>query len=418
MSTTHYKRYKYRLYPTPEQEEQLARVFGCVRVVYNDALRRAQDAYRETGKYPGRFELQKMMAADKKTEERAWLYEVGASFLQYSIINLDRAYRNFFDSVKGKRKGPRVSAPKFKKKQSRQSASCTLDQKSPHQVVVLNAKWAYIKVPKLGQVKFRLTRELPSRPKTATIIKEPDGRYFVSFIVQVEDEPLSEAPNDVVGIDLGLTDLAILAKSNGERSKVRNPKYLREAEKRLKTAQRRLSRKKKGSNRYERQRKVVAKQHAKVRNTRLDYLHKQARAIVDENQVIAMEKLSVAGLAKTRLGKSIYDASWSTLVRLIQEKAESAGRTFVQIDQWAPTSQVCSVCGVRNGKKPLHVRMWTCPECGAVLDRDYNAAVNVILAAGFAESLNARGEDVRRALASVSGANLDETRTTPIPTLV
>jgi putative transposase len=221
------------------------------------------------------------------------------------------------------------------------------------------------------------------------------------------------ATDRVAGIDVGLTHLAHIASNDGTSERIENPRHLRAAERRLAAAQRALSRKQKGSANRGKARLRVAKLHSKVRNTRLDHHHKLALRIVRENQTVAVEGLNVKGLARTRLGKSIHDAGWATLVTLLKEKAAQYGREIRVISQWEPTSQVCSVCGVKDGKKQLSVREWTCGGCGAILDRDYNAAVNIMLAAGLAESLNACGPDVRRTLACATGVEARTHRTDP-----
>ena len=198
---------------------------------------------------------------------------------------------------------------------------------------------------------------------------------------------------------MGLKDLAVTVNSNGGSTVFANTRPLKQAEKKLARLQRQLSRKKKGSNRYTKQRLRVAKAHTRIRNVRTHYLHQVANQVVNENQVITLETLTIKGLARTRLGKSVLDASWGQLNRLIEEKAADRGRTLIRVDRFAPTTQTCSICGTPNGKKPLSVREWVCAGCGHRVDRDRNAAVNIMLAAGLAESLNGHcGDDVRRSL--------------------
>lgn len=232
------------------------------------------------------------------------------------------------------------------------------------------------------------------------LIQEPDGRYYVSFVVDVQEQALP-ATSTACGIDLGLTDLATVAQSNGERNKVENPRWMRTRQKKLAKAQRALSRKQKGSKNWHKARHQVAIEHRKTRETRLDHHHKLALNLVRENQTICVEDLAISGLAKTRLAKSIHDAGWGILIRLLKEKAVAYGREVITIDRWAPTSQTCAVCGAPGGKKPLNIRQWECSECLALLDRDYNASVNILVTAGLAETLTACGGSVRRALAMV-----------------
>jgi IS605 OrfB family transposase len=227
------------------------------------------------------------------------------------------------------------------------------------------------------------------------VIREPDGRYYASFVVQRESTPLPASGREV-GIDLGLASLIVT--SDGEV--IANPRFLRKASTRLRRAQRVLSRRHKGSANRARARHRVAVLHRKVRETRLDYAHKTALRLVRDNQAVYAEDLAVNGLMRTRLAKSISDAGWSQLLRCIEEKAARYGRTFGKVGRFEPTSQVCSACGVKDGPKPLAVREWTCQACGTAHDRDVNAAKN-ILAAGRAERLNACGDDVRPRLAAV-----------------
>ena len=392
------RRYRYRTYPTGGQAKSLARVFGCVRVVFNDVLAARTATQRNGKKFPSAGELSKQLLTEaKKTPERAWLAEVSAVPLQQAVADADRAYRNFFDSITGKRKGPRMGAPRFKTRRSRQSARFTRNagfklQQATHGI-------GYLILPKVGRLRFALSRALPADPSSVTVIREADGRYYLSFVVDIPTpEPLPETGR-AAGVDVGLTDLAVISASDGLRQKVPNPRCLRSKARTLARAQRSLARKQKGSKNQEKARRRVATLHRRVRETRADHHHKLALRVVRENQTVALESLSIAALARTRMAKAVHDAGWGNLIRLIGEKAAAHGRTVVRIDQWEPTSQVCSVCGFHDGPKPLHVRVWTWPSYEAVLDRDFNAAVNILVAAGLAETLNACGGDVRRTLA-------------------
>ncbi|WP_449483388.1 RNA-guided endonuclease InsQ/TnpB family protein [Streptomyces avidinii] len=310
-------RYSFRVYPSAGQRMALARAFGCARFVFNDALR-----VRETARAAGlplvpSGELSKRLTASKKTPERAWLGEVSSVVLQQSLRDLDTAYKNFFDGLKGKR--PRMGAPRFKsRKDNRQAIRFTA-----------NAGWKImaggkLRLPKVGDLAVKWSRSLPSTPSTVTVAKDAAGRYFASFVVETgTDDTLPETAGQV-GIDLGLTHFAILS----DGTKIDSPRFLRRAEKKLKREQRRLS----------------------------------------------------------RMAKSIHDAGWSAFLTMLEYKAARYGRAFVRIGRFEPTSQVCCVCGVKDGPKPLHIREWTCGACGAVLDRDINAAVNVAKAAGLAVS--------------------------------
>lgn len=391
------RRYRYRAYPTGAQAKALARVFGCVRVVFNNALATRENARHAGEPIPTPAQLSAALTAAKATEERAWLAAVSAVPLQQALMDADRAYRNFFDSITGKRKGRKVGAPRFKTRRSRQSARFTANAK--FKIIETTHGVGFVRLPKMGQVRFELSRPLPAVPSSVTVIQEADGRYYLSFVVDVPAPEPSPPSGAVAGVDLGLIDLAVIASSDGTREKITNPRWLKFRERALARAQRSLARKQKGSRNCEKARHRIAVLHRKVRETRADHHHKLALLLVRENQTVALEGLHVAGLTRTQMGKSVHDAGWGTLTRLIGEKATAHGRTVVWISQWEPTSQVCSVCGTHDGPKPLHVRTWTCTACGTVLDRDYNAAVNIMVAAGLAETLNACGGDVRRTLA-------------------
>nr|WP_277350834.1 RNA-guided endonuclease TnpB family protein [Rhodococcus sp. HNM0569] len=375
-------RYQFRVYPTPGQQNMLARSFGSARVVFNDALRARQDAY-ETGVKLSDTDVQKqVVTAAKKTPQRAWLAEVASVVLVQACQDARRAYRNWFDSMSGKRKGRRVGAPRFRsRKDNRQAIRLTRNGFT----IRPNRK---LYVAKIGELKVAWSRDLPSDPSSVTIIKDSAGRYFASFVVEVDQAPLPEI-NTEVGIDLGLTTFAVL--SNGKT--ITSQKFLRRAERTLRKAQQNLSRKEKGSNNRAKARLRVAKAHAKVADSRRNFAHQQSTAIIRDNQAVYVEDLAVSGLVRTRLAKSVHDAGWAMFTTMLEEKAARYGRTFVKIDRWFPSSQLCSACGVVDGPKPLSIRQWTCAACGAVHDRDLNAAIN-ILAAGRAERLNACGGTV------------------------
>ena len=387
-------RYNYRLDPTPGQTRDLARAFGCARVVWNDALRARKDSYAAgAGWIPGGVLSKLLITEAKKTPARAWLENAPVGVMQQSLRDLDLAYRNFFDSASGRRKGAKVAEPRFKsRKDTRQAVRYT---RSDCFRVLPNGK---LRLPKVGEVKVRWSRPLPSAPSSVTVVKDASGRYFASFVVVTDPaEDLDRFPevDAETGIDLGLAHFAVL--SDGR--KVDAPKFLRRAEKKLKRLQQDLCRKQKGSSNRRKAVVKVAKAHAHVADARRDFHHKLSTTLIRENQAVCVEDLAVAGLGRTRLAKSVHDAGWSSFVNMLEYKAARYGRTFAKVDRFAPTSQVCSACGVKDGPKPLAVREWTCAGCGAVHDRDVNAAKNVLklgqVAAGRAETLNARGGQVR-----------------------
>jgi IS605 OrfB family transposase len=392
-------RYNYRLYPTPGQRKALARAFGCARVVFNDALAARRDAHAAGRPNLTDAQLSARLTAAKAAPERAWLTEVSAVVLQQALADLNAAYRNFFASLKGERKGPKLASPKLRsRKDHRQAVRFTANARFQ---VTPGGK---LRLPKVGDVPVRWSRPLPSKPSSVTVIKDAAGRYFASFVVAAGDEPLPPV-DDEVGIDLGLTHFAVL--SDGR--KVASPRFLRRAERKLRKAQRSLSRKAQGSSNRARARVRVrvARAHTRVADKRRDWLHKESTRIIRENQAVYAEDLCVAGLGRTWLAKSVHDAGWSAFTAMLEYKARRHGRVFARVGRFEPTSQVCSACGTKDGPKPLSVRIWTCAACGTVHDRDLNAARNV-LALGRRESQNACGGQVRP---GVTPAQADETGT-------
>jgi putative transposase len=362
-------------------------VFGCARVVYNDYLR-LRDACYSAGENISDTEVQRrVVTLAKLTPEREWLGEVASVALVQACRDARRAYKNWFDSLKGRRKGPKVRHPKPRCKHGRQSIRLTRNG------FALHGERLY--VAKVGDIKVQWSRDLPSVPSSVTVIREPDGRYHASFVVERATVLLSACDREI-GIDLGLNSLIVT--SDGEA--IPNPRFLRKASKRLRRAQRVLSRRQEGSANRARARHRVAVLHRKVRETRLDHAHKTALWLVRDNQAVYAENLAVSGLMRTRLARSVADVGWSQLMRCVEEKAAQYGRTFARIGRFEPTSQVCSACGVKDGPKPLSVREWACAACGTVHDRDVNAAKN-ILALGRRERLNACGADVRPRLVAV-----------------
>ncbi|MGW3669551.1 RNA-guided endonuclease InsQ/TnpB family protein, partial [Streptomyces sp. NPDC005141] len=343
-------RYAFRLYPDTGQQRALAKAFGCARVVFNDAVRAREEAGAAEQPFPKAAELSKRLITEaKQTVERSWLGEVSAVVLQQSLRDVETAYRNFFASLKGTRKGPKIGPPRFKsRKDKRQSIRFTA-----------NARWnitdkGRLNLPKVGPVKVKWSRTLPATPTSVTVIKDAAGRFFASFVI--DTDPAADAArmpetDRTIGIDLGLTHFAVLS----DGTKIDSPRFLRRAEKKLKKAQQELSRKQKGSKNREKARLKVARAHAKVTDARHEFHHQLSTRLISENQGIAVEDLSVAGLARTRLAKSVHDAGWSSFVHLLEYKAARYGRTLLKIGRFEPTSQTCSTCGVKDGPKPLNV---------------------------------------------------------------
>ena len=371
-------RYQYRLYPTNQQKRLLSQLFGCVRVVWNNTLAYCQELYQQGEKKPKYTELSKRLTQIKKTKEKQWLTEVSSIPLQQSLRDLETAYSNFFASCKGERKGKKVKPPKFKKRKSKQSARFTDNGFTVNQ--------HHVTLAKIGDLKVVWSRPLPSKPSSVTVIKDAADRYFLSFVVEIQPETLSDN-EQAVGIDLGIATFATL--DTGE--KINAPKPLKKRLKRLKKAQRNLSRKQKESKRREKARKRVAKIHAKIKDTRTDFLHKLSTRIVRENQTIILEDLNTSGMVKNRkLSRAISDLGWRSFRDMLSAKSDKYGRNFRIISRWEPTSQRCSCCGNIGGKKALNIREWECLFCGTFHDRDVNAAVNIKVAGGHSETLNGR----------------------------
>jgi putative transposase len=343
-------------------------------VVFNDGLRVRQEAHTAGRPYVTDAQLSARLTAAKKTPQRVWLGEVSAVVLQQALADLNAAYRNYFASRTGERKGPKVGLPRFRsRKDRRQAVRFTTNARFK---VLPNGR---LRLPKIGDVPVRWSRPLPSQPSSVTVIKDSAGRYFASFVVDAGPWALPEI-GPVIGIDLGLHHFAVL--SDGR--KISAPRFLRRAEQLLKRRQRELSHKQKGSKNRDKARLKVARAHAHVADARRNFHHQLSTALIRENQAVAVEDLAVKALGHTRMAKSVHDAGWSSFVGMLEYKARLYGREFHRIGRFVPTSRSCSACGVTDGRKPLHVRAWQCPSCGASLDRDINAAVNVAKAAGLA----------------------------------
>ncbi|WP_212986942.1 RNA-guided endonuclease InsQ/TnpB family protein [Actinoplanes auranticolor] len=380
-------RYNYRLYPSPSQQQALARAFGCARVVFNDGLR-ARQAARESGEgYISDGALSKqIITTAKQTPERAWLATVSSVVLQQALADLNVAYRNFFASLNGKRKGAKVAPPRFRSRKDRRQA-VRFTRNSRFQILP-NGR---LRLPKIGDVPVRWSRNLPAEPTSVTVVRDAAGRYFGSFVVQDSHDRTLPPIDGQVGIDLGLTHFAVLS----DGTKIAAPKFLRRSARKLRRLQQSLSRKQKGSNKRRKAVMKVARAHARVADSRRDWQQKLSTTIIRDNQAVYVEDLCVAGLGRTRLAKAVHDAGWASFTGMLQYKAARYGRTFARVDRWFPSTRMCSTCGRVNDKLALSVRVWDCI-CGSHHDRDINAAIN-IKAAGRAD-FNDRGAQVSPAL--------------------
>lgn len=361
--------YKYRVYPTKEQRRFLAQTFGCARYVWNWALEHRTNAYHDEGESLGFAAMCKRLTKLKKEEDKKWLKDPSSVVLQQSLRNQEQAFTNFFEG--------RAGYPSFKRKHGTQTARHT---KAAFSYDADTRTLSLAKMP--GTLKVNWSRELRGEPTAVTISKDPAGWYHVSieFKAPVQDKPTT---GKAVGVDVGLESYITL--STGE--KVGNPRFLEDAYRRLRKEQKALSRKEKGSNNWERQKRRVAKAYAKIADRRRDFLHKLSTRLVEEFDVITVETLAVKNMqrraasaapVKNRsLAKAISDAAWGEFVRQLEYKCEWYGKTLVKVDRWFPSTKRCSDCGHVGERKPLHVREWTCTECGCVHDRDVNAARNL-----------------------------------------
>lgn len=357
------KSYKYRIYPNRQQEELIQKTFGCCRFVYNQTLVYRKNLYETEKKSMGKFDCSNYVTRVLK-KEYSWLKEVDKWALVNAVFNLDLAYQKFFKEHSG--------YPKFKSKKNNKKSYQTNMNENNIEVSFCENK---IKLPKLKWVKAKISREFTGKIKSATISQVPSGKYFVSIFVETECTPLLSTGN-MIGIDLGIKYLLIT--SDGE--KFENIRTTKKYEDKLAKEQRRLARKQKGSKNYEKQRIKVARLYEKISNIRKDYLHKISHKLINENQVIVSEDLSVSNMIKNHnLAKAIQDCSWYELTRQLQYKAGWNDRQYIKIGRFVPSSQTCSVCGLVNSEtKNLAVREWTCSGCGTVHDRDINAAINIL----------------------------------------
>ena len=355
------KGFEYRIYPSQKQELLLARTFGCSRWVFNHFLEEKIRFFKETGQSLSYCKCSKMLTKIKTQEDTAWLAEVEAAALQQSLRNLDQAFDNF-----SRRRKQGVGFPNFKKKKSRKT------YRTPDAKIVDDS---HVWIPKVGLVKARITRPIQGRITSATIKQAPSGKYFIVFTCVDIPEPPRSKTGKAIGIDLGITTL--VTTSDGQ--KIEGVADTQKLDKKLAREQRKLSRKKKGSNNRKKQKIRVAKVHEKIANKRKDHLHKVTAGLISENQVVCAETLNVEGMMKNHhLAKSIAAQSFATVLGFLEYKARFEGKIFVQVDRWFASSKTCHKCGVKADAMPLNIRSWQCKSCGAKHDRDINAAKNIL----------------------------------------
>lgn len=354
--------YIFRLYPDDEQKSILNQYLGSVRFVYNKLLEISKDLYRCQGIGWNRYEFQKMLPLLKR--EYHFLREVPSQSLQAAVANLDRAYNEFF---KGNNK-----FPKFKKKKNR----CSILIPQGFEVEMTHGKWGYLSIPKLrGKLKFRLDRMIEGKIRRVSIIKEPDGSYYVTMLVRKEITPLPET-NQVIGADVGITNYVTL--SNGEKVSPPSSKIAK-LRKKIRRLHRCLSRRKKGSNGWEKARIALAKAYRRLVNITNDFMHKLSKRLVDSYDVIAVETLNVKKMKEeSKLSSSIHFLAWGKFFRMLEYKCKLYGRKLVKAPRHFPSSKKCSNCGYVNKELSLFDRWWRCPKCNAEHDRDINAAINLM----------------------------------------
>ncbi|WP_293330213.1 IS200/IS605 family element RNA-guided endonuclease TnpB [Microcoleus sp. CAWBG58] len=351
------KAFKYRIYPTSEQSILLAKSFGCARWFYNYTLNLTSETYKQTGKGLSRNEIINLLPSLKKEYE--WLTEAPSQALQQAALNLSSAFLNFFEG--------RAKYPNFKKKRNRQSIRFPQGCKLKDDI---------LRLPKIGDVHCKVSRQPEGTLKSVTVSVNPSGEYLAACLYDDgKNLPEKSSEGKAIGIDVGLTHYAITS----DGTKHGNPKYYRKYEKKLARRQKQLSHKLKGSNNRHKARIKVAKVHAKIVRCREDFIHKLSRKLVDENQVIVVENLAVRNMVKNhKLAKSISDAGWGEFCTMMKYKSEWEGKTYIEVDRFYPSSKTCNNCLNRVDSLSLDIRSWQCPKCGENHERDINAAKNIL----------------------------------------
>ena len=369
------KALRLRIYPVAQQTIQINKTLGCSRVVYNKMLHERITVFEEYKDDRQKLYDYKYKEISAYKKEYEWLKEADSQALAWEKVKLLNAYSNFFKSVKGNRKGQKVGFPKYKKKKAKSSytSSCINNN------MAVDFNLEKVKLPKLGWVNFRDKRtSAEGKIKSVTVSRSATGKYFASFLFEREAPEVIKKvvtdPKKVVGLDMSLSDFYVDHEGN-------SPEFVRNTRKyeiQLAKAQRRLSRKKKGSKNWYKAKRSVALKHEQIANSRLDFNRKLATRLTSEYDAVCIETLSLQGMSRTlHLGKSVCDLGFAEFVSRIEQKAAETGTQVIQVNKWYPSSKLCSNCGYKNRDLTLKDRIWTCPNCGAELSRDENAGKNL-----------------------------------------
>ena len=352
------KAYKYRIYPTLEQQVLLRKTFGCVRFIYNKMLADKIKYYESDNKmlynYPSQYK-----------SEFPWLKEVDSLALVGAQNALGAAYSNFF-------RAPKIGFPKFKSRHTSKKSYTTNNQKGS--IKILDA--SHVKLPILGSLRIKLHRQIPDsyRIKSATVSQESTGKYYISILTEYENNVTPIVPANVVGLDFSMKELYV----DSERNEANYPRFYRNTQEKLAKEQRILSKRKKGSGRYLKQKQRVAQLHAHIANQRKDFLHKLSTVITKQYDTVAIESLNMRSMAQTlHFGKSITDNGWGMFTNMLDYKLKEQGKALVKIDKWFPSTKLCSNCGCKKVEMKLQERTYFCEHCDHILDRDLNAATNI-----------------------------------------
>lgn len=362
------KAYKYRIYPNKEQDVLIQKTFGCVRFVYNHFLEDRITAYTDNKESRTFFQQNKMLTVLKAENE--WLKEPDKNALQYALRDLNTAYQNFFRRVK---QGKGVSFPKFKSKKNDRKSYATANNGN-----IIRIENGKVHLPKLGHVKAKISREIPKEQRiiSATVSQDASGKYYVSIVTEYEANPTDIPISKENALGLDYSSPSFYVDSEGNIADM--PHWYREAEKRLAREQRKLSRMKKGSNNYHKQKIKIARAYEKVRFQRQDWQHKLSTQLADKYDFICVEDLNMQAMAiGLHLAKATNDNGFGQFRNMLSYKMEERGKKLITIDKWFPSSKTCRHCGYVNSDLTLNDREWVCPSCGAKIDRDVNAAINI-----------------------------------------